>query len=352
MPTRILFLAAQIQPYLISGIKALWEIEPDFEILIYASSSSQNDWIMLPSDPRCTVCLFVHKPEASFFKRAQLFSPQIVVCAGWMFSRYLKWSLFFKQSGACVVCAMDTQWQGTFRQRLLSYAAKICFPFLFTHAWVPGPRQRAYAQCLGFDDGQILPHLYAPDVRLFEAVGYHRLERYSQGVCPPQKLLYVGRLEPHKIEYLVRAFCAIQTMNAAQWHLTLVGDGSLTQSALLQNERIKVLPAQSQQELTAIALEHSVFCLCSNPEPWGTVAQEFAAAAMPLIISTQCGSSELMHSGNAIFCDGADLNSIQHALEQALQLSQPDLLRMSRESFTVGCSSTAHDWAMVLLSLV
>jgi glycosyltransferase involved in cell wall biosynthesis len=347
MSHKFLFLAAELQPFLAAGLRSLQARQPDAEILVYCRNVAANKLLNVVPGKRLRVFSYDNEPEPFFWETISDFKPGIVWCAGWMFPRYVSWSRALRKAGAKTICAMDTQWKGTARQHLLTLAAPFTLQPAFDYAWVPGKRQEQYALKLGFPGSGILHHLYAPDTQLF---GDAFKKQAASGF--PKKFLYVGRLEPHKIKNLVSAFCALDEQQRAGWRLQLIGSGSAEPDTTLKHAAIDVSPARSQQGLLPLLQQKGVFCLCSSDEPWGTVAQEFAAAGFPLFLSRQCGASEHFLDSNGLLCDGKDTESIKSGLLSFIALSEKNLGAMSKRSHELGISSGSDTWAAELISIL
>ncbi|MGC4057881.1 MAG: hypothetical protein QM743_07135 [Chitinophagaceae bacterium] len=195
MAKRILFLTARLQPYLCSGINALMAAA-DVEILVYTQRCPENELLRFNTGP-LRIFTYDYEPETFFWKEIQSFKPDLVFCAGWMYRMYLSWCRTLKARGTHTICAMDTQWKGSFRQRLHLLIAPCTIQPSFTHAWVPGSRQYIYAQRLGFRKEQIMEALYATDTRLFSATWPVSANKHATDF--PKRLLYAGRLEPDKL---------------------------------------------------------------------------------------------------------------------------------------------------------
>ena len=348
MSTRILFLSVQLQPFLISGIRSLLK-NYEVEIIVYCRSDNQNSLLELPSDKHLRVFLYPDEPDTFFWNDIQSFNPQIVFCAGWMYLRYMNWCKALRKNGAKTICAMDTQWKGTLKQKILTLIAPYTLRRYFTNAWVPGNRQMDYAQRLGFKDDCILKYLYAPDTQLFQQS--YSVFKQKQFSTFPKRFLYAGRMEVHKMGNLLTAFSNLGKNELNGWELQLIGDGTMSGNLLLKNSFIQSQKAMSQQQLMEIASKGAVFCLCSSDEPWGTVAQEFSAAGMPLLVSKQCGSSDHFIEGNGIICDGTDIESIKNALLQFISMSDEQLFEMSAKSHFLGIRTNSDIWANELMRL-
>ncbi|MDI9319874.1 MAG: glycosyltransferase family 4 protein [Phycisphaerales bacterium] len=338
-----------MQPFLVSGLHNLLQ-HYNVEVLVYAEHTENMELLGIRTDIRLRVFLYHYDPDPFFWDEVQKFNPDIVFCAGWMHRRYMSWCRSLRQKGAQTICAMDTQWKGTFKQKFWAALSPFILKKSFAYAWVPGNRQKEYALKLGFSEDSILNDLYAPDTQLFGqayfAATRKQVYKYSK------KFLYVGRMETHKVLNLVKAFTALGQSELDDWQLHLIGNGALANHPLLKHSSIVYQNALSQQQLVQIAEHGAVFCLCSNDEPWGTVAQEFAAAGLPLVLSIQCGSSEHFLSGNGLLCDGEDLNSIKNALLAFIKMNPQTLFKMSEKSHLLGMATSSRTWAAELMKLV
>jgi glycosyltransferase involved in cell wall biosynthesis len=345
---RVLFLTAQLQPFLCACLAEL-VASTDVQVLVY---TQQSDPLGLLSslDNRIRVVMYESRPHAGFRKSIEEFDPQMVWCAGWMYKEYLRWCRALKLRGVKCICAMDTQWKATPRQYALLTLARPLLHTAFSHAWVPGPRQHEYARRLGFKEADILKGLYAADVRLFAAAAARSTNLCSQ-MPFPKRFLFVGRFVPHKLSPLLLAFQRLTVGDLNGWRLELIGSGPLFDDPLMDHPAIFVRPAMSQQALANEAAKGGVFCLCSTDEPWGTVVQEFCAAGMPLVVSRQCGSSELYVRNNGILCDGSDPGNIARALLEMTLLSDEQLYAMAAESARLGRLPDVVAWVEALRSV-
>lgn len=350
MSTRILFLAAQVQPFLSSGLGVLLN-HYDVEVMMIFQNADESAPVLLAAHPRLRVFKYDYEPDAFFWKDIDAFKPDVVFCAGWMQLRYLSWCKLLKQKGATAICAFDTQWKGTFKQKVLVAAAPFTIQKCFTNAWVPGVRQYEYARRLGFTEPQIALQLYAPDTDLF--VRAYQEFRANRTTIFPKRFLYVGRLEPHKLKNLLLAFHSLSPGELKEWQLTVIGNGSMSEDKLLRHEAIEYISFLTQQDLMHEASASGVFCLCSADEPWGTVIQEFASAGMPLVVSAQCGTQPhfLTDGENGFVCDGNDIKSIAAALKKIIATDDETLFAMCAKSNHLGIATNSRTWADTLLSI-
>lgn len=348
MSIRILFLAARLQPFLVSGIRSLLN-KHEVEIVLYCQYPEKIELFDLPEDQRLRIFFYSNKPDSFFVHQVESFHPQIVFCAGWMYLRYLIWCKALVKIGARTICAMDTQWQGNFKQKLLTWLSPLTLLNCFSHAWVPGERQREYAIRLGFDEKNILNNLYTPDTDLFQ--NSYSLFKEKNLLIFPKRFIYVGRMQTHKVAYLLKAFAGIEKGLLKGWELHIYGDGPLSANEWLNSPFVYYQKAVPQKILAELASNGGVFCLCSYDEPWGTVVQEFAAAGMPLVVSRQCGSSVHFLKDNGILCDGSDVESIRNALLQIIASDDSRLFDMGEKSYRLGAIFNSDDWANELMIL-
>lgn len=349
MPKRILFLAATMQPFLASGIQSLLRQNKDVEVILYCKNFTEFRFFDFVPDERFTIYTYDYEPETFFWPTIKDYNPDVVFCAGWMYTRYLNWVTTFKTNGAKTICAMDTQWQGSLKQKLFVLAAPFIILKAFTHAWIPGGRQEEYALRLGFKMEQLLHHLYAPDTKLF-AESFTQFLKNNSSIFP-KTFLYVGRFEEHKLGNFLRAFNQLSIAQLQGWKLHLVGEGSMDLSMFTSNSSITISKYLPQNKLASVAASSAVFCLCSSDEPWGTAVQEFASAGMPLLVSKQCGSGDSFLRNNGILVDGNSLESIQHGIRSFIKLNDDQLFSMAAESHSLGITTNSDTWANELLEL-
>lgn len=349
MSPKILFLAANIQPFLLAGVKALIEMY-DARVLIICWPISSNSPTAFYQHPNISY-LIKNKNEPEIYQKIQYFNADIVWGAGWMDSHYLKWAKMSKKAGKPVVMAMDTQWRGTIKQ----YINFLCAPFflkkIYSHVWAPGPMQYKYANKLGYSGDKLLKGLYTVDTNLF-ANYYHAVLPQKQAFYPKQ-LLYVGRLIPHKIENLLIAFSSLSENERNGWGLMLVGNGDTIYKSKFENAHIIFKDFMHQNDFFDVISQSGIFCLTSTKEPWGMVIQEFAAAGLPLLISSQCGAkySFLADGKNGYLCDGTNPADIRRQLKKMIDLSPLELFDMGKYSHQIATITHPEMWAVELMKV-
>lgn len=106
-----------------------------------------------------------------------------------------------------------------------------------------------------------------------------------------KRFLYLGRVSRVKnLEILIKVF-----NDLPNYRLTLVGDGE--EKEYLQsiaNQNISFKPPIENIKLQNEFLNHDIFILPSISEPWGLVVEEALYFGLPVMISKNCGSVELV----------------------------------------------------------
>jgi glycosyltransferase involved in cell wall biosynthesis len=136
---------------------------------------------------------------------------------------------------------------------------------------------------------------FQKEIRVTKGVGiinkpsFERLNKRYQ-----KRFLFVGRLSKVKnLELLINVFNKLPSHQ-----LTIIGDGEeksyLTSMA---NENIKFIAPIENTKLKHKFNENDVFILPSISEPWGLVVEEALYFGLPVVVSHQCGASELVTNG-------------------------------------------------------
>jgi glycosyltransferase involved in cell wall biosynthesis len=125
-----------------------------------------------------------------------------------------------------------------------------------------------------------------------------------------KRFLYVGRLSYVKnLETIVKVF-----NDLPNHHLTIIGDGE--EKSHLQstsNKNITFKPPIENIKLQTEFLNHDIFILPSINEPWGLVVEEALYFGLPVMVSKNCGSVELVKKGvNGFIFEPLDIEMIRN----------------------------------------
>jgi glycosyltransferase involved in cell wall biosynthesis len=278
----------------------------------------------------------------------QAFAPDAIFTSGWIDKGYVK-SLRYKPAGSPVICGLDNQWVGSMRQRVATWLSPWLVRRHFDFIWGAGPRQRAFARHLGYDDAHIREGYYSADVARFNQA-YAQYHPHRSDGTP--HLLYVGRLMAHKgIAELIEAF--LRTDASSQWQMTLVGkpDGSIT---LPQDPRLHYLDFVQPKALPSIYGKAQAFALPSRAEPWGVALHEAAASGLPLIASDAVGAADafLQPGENGFLHQAASVDSIDEALLRLMACDESMLRSMGDHSHQLAQRITPQTWAETLLDMI
>lgn len=126
------------------------------------------------------------------------------------------------------------------------------------------------------------------------------LDGETQKLLPTPVVLFAGRLCGQKgtQQYIHIAEHILKKEPTVQF--IIAGDGEL-KNDLLELTAQKGIGAHfhftgqvPREEMAKVYKQSSVFCMPSVSEPFGITALEAASAALPVVISSQCGASELL----------------------------------------------------------
>ncbi|MBX7093183.1 MAG: glycosyltransferase [Flavobacteriales bacterium] len=281
---------------------------------------------------------------------AKNFNPDLIFCSGWVDKGYLKVCKEFRFK-IPVVVGLDNQWDGSFRQRIASlFRFKLIRPY-FSHAWVPGERQKKFARRLGIPEKNISTGFYSADTRHFFKIYNELLPLRTSHF--PKRFIYVGRYLPFKgIQDLWDAFVELQNEHPNEWELWCLGTGDLWDKKV-EHPKIKHFGFVQPNEISGIIAQTGVFILPSQFEPWGVVVHEFAASGFPLICTPNVGASEvfLEENKNGFLIEAGNKNSIKEVLTKCMNLNQDSLLSMSVHSHLLSSKITPQVWTDKLLNI-
>ena len=291
--------------------------------------------------------------DAKDYKKVRLTieeqQPDTIVCSGWIDKSYIRALRAYKGT-AHRILAMDTPWNASWKQRILTTLAGPLRKRLFTHAWVAGELQRDYARKLGFDEDRIKTGLYSADMELYEAV-FQKRKQMSAAVRP-KSFLYVGRYVRYKgIHDLWKAFLAAKAQFPSEWQLVCIGTGEDFDDRV-QHEDIQHLGFKQPSEMKTLIQNATVFVLPSHFEPWGVVVHEMVQAGLPLLLSNKVGAKEqfLREGENGFSFQPANVQGLTQQLISFMLASDEDFHKMSVKSHELAALNSPKIWAASLCS--
>lgn len=278
---------------------------------------------------------------------ADRINPTAIFCAGWVDKGYTNLCKNWKKKVPTVLL-LDNQWSGSLKQQLARLAAPFVIRNKFSHAWVPGDPQQAFASKLGFHASNIQKGYYCADTKLFIEFNEQQAEAKAQAY--PHTALFLGRyLEFKGIFDLWSAF--IETNS--DWKLICAGTGELWEQRV-QHDSIEHVGFVQPADLGDIIARCGLFILPSHFEPWGVVIHEMAAAGLPIISSRQVGAATMFveEGKNGWLFEGGDKQSLSSVMTQAFGKTDEQLIRMGKHSANLAATLTPASWSKTLLEFL
>jgi len=343
---RIAFLYTRVSGYLSACLQALKE-NYRTKILLYRWPESET----APFKKCLTDFIDVHhirstESDLEIIENVNKFDPQVIYIAGWTDKGYLKSSKTFRKSGIPVISGMDAQWYGNIRQRLACLAAKWYLHPAVDILWVPGERQRFFAQRLGYSGNRCWSGMYTCDWEKFA-----RVKENVQNGAPPL-FLFVGRyVEKKGIDILVRAYAQYRQEVEDPWDLVCAGAGPLKQS-LDSESGIKDFGFVQPGDLPNFMSKAAVFILPSRKEAWGVVIHEATAVGLPVICSEACGAGvHLVQDGfNGFIFETENPDHLAEKMFRMHHVTEDERYLMGERSHDLSKQFTPQRWAETLVN--
>lgn len=239
---------------------------------------------------------------------------------------------------------MDNQWLGTPKQWLGRLTWRLYIRPLFDVAFVPGDRQVAFANRLGFRNSRILRGLYCADNEAFK--------RPSDGLpAPDRAFLYVGRLTDSKgIPVLMDGYRRYRDLDPEPWPLRVAGAGPLLE-LVTATTGVDYLGFVQPKDLPRTMWAASSLVLPSRFEPWGVVVHEAVIAGLVPICSEPVGAAvHLVQDGyNGYIVPDNNAIELAAAMYRVARKSAPELEAMSKASRLMSTQFTSERWARYLV---
>jgi len=127
-----------------------------------------------------------------------------------------------------------------------------------------------------------------------------------------KRFLFLGRLAEEKnLEFLIDIFNSLP-----DYHLTIVGKGHLKEKLMtMSKENIEFFDHVENSKISNLFSSNDFLVLPSIAEPWGLVVEEALYFGLPVIVSKNCGVSELIEdSKNGYVIDSEDATALKKIL--------------------------------------
>lgn len=343
--SKILILFSHLSGYLAACLKELRNSHA-IEVLIYAYPANSGAPFDYSEFSECGQ--IVNRYEVSdeeILQEAQRFKPDVVLISGWSDRGYLSVCNKLRQSefAPLVVAGIDTQWTGSFRQRV----GVTISPWLLNRSidimWASGERQWQFAKRLGYRGSRVWDGYYSCDWDSFSSASY--LTRCIGGAVP-RRFLFVGRYVSIKgIEELAEAYKLYVKSVDEPWELLAAGRGPM--KGKLDAAGITDLGFTKPSKLPELMGSVGCFILPSRYEPWGVVLHEAGATGLPVIASDVCGASvHLVRAGwNGYVFEAGSSEALADALLRMHSQSDEFLVRMGLNSYELSKQYTPRRWS-------
>lgn len=275
--------------------------------------------------------------------------PDLSIICSWNFPLFRRAARIAAAGGGVTIMCMDNQWRGTLRQVLgLAYSRLILRRFMHFAA-VPGPRQRRFAELLGFSGAIIEPHIVC-DTALFAPMAIDRAGRDLSQAKPARTIIFVGRMVEEKAIDEMMAGWALFHARRPDWKLIVCGTGPF-ESCLEGVKGVDHRGFVQPGDLPRIMLEADALLLSSKFEAWSATMQEAACAGLAILATRACGATDafLRDGVNGFLIDQPKAPDVAAALMRYADLSPVQRADFARESAVLGLSRTPEDWAASML---
>ncbi len=281
-PKKILFLFRELAGYFVASLEK-YTAEKNVEVkVIYWPVNAEAPFQWGDSHPKIQwVDRTTWNPEETI-KKNQSGEYDLIVVSGWSDVSYNK--VIQSRGKAKKVVTFDTQWDGSWRMKLGRWWLWWRVLRHIDTAWVPGDRQRLFAEKLFFNPLQIVTGFYVADTTGIDVTQEHRDEAVF-------RIGIVARLVESKgFPEVVHALIPSLNQNN-KWQLHIWGTGPL-QKQLPQHPQIFYHGFAQPETLKKVWREWNVFLLPSKYEPWGVVVHEAASAGLPLVLTSAVGAGD------------------------------------------------------------
>lgn len=341
----IVFLYAEITPYLLGCLTFFKNFNPEYSITIYYNSVFPN--LNLNDYDFNFKSKSIFKSKNDFFDDVKKQKPIVLLVSGRMEKFYLYVSKKYK-SRINVVCLFDTIYEKNFIQFLKKCFSNILYKPFFDFMWGSGSLQEKFALDIGYKAKMVKKGFYVADKIFFEN-SFQPTFRSTN-----TNFLFIGRLVKVKnIKIFAEILDEINNLKKSNHRLGIVGKGILL-NELKKFQCVDYLGLKTQKEIINIAKDYHAFCLPSVYEPWGVVLHEMSALGLPILSSNKCGSSYdlVKQNYNGFIFNPYSYNSILNSINMFLDLSVNEKIIMSQNSKKLANKINLNDWSQTLLSLI
>jgi glycosyltransferase involved in cell wall biosynthesis len=335
--------------YVLGNFKQFLYLNPDAELLVVHYPVNSEAPFNFELFQRTKFIVFDENKLEQLSLTILDFKPDVVLCSGWGNKVYLNWVKNLDKHVKKVIC-FDNQWNGNFKQRILSLFSRFTFLKMFQFAWVPGAPQKKYAIKIGFNENNIFTGLYPADSKLFIPIGKHKLSQ--RGVYPKVMLSVARYITQKDLPTMWEAFIEANHSTGEKWSMQCIGFGKQFDQRI-QHASISHLGFKQPTEIESYALNAGVYVLPSTYEPWGVAVHEMALSALPMVLSDKVGAATMfLNKSNGYSFPAGDKEKLKDVLKTIMTLSDQQLWEMAEASYNSGLQLSSDNWASTLHTIL
>jgi glycosyltransferase involved in cell wall biosynthesis len=341
---RVAFLCMELAAYNFCCFRSLLETG-NAEILLVHKPPNQDAPYELESLSAMTNVYDRSKYTDKSLRKAVIeFKPDVLYVSGWNDGLYLQIARKIKSQTLTVV-GLDSQWHGTLKQKIAAFFSPFYLKRVFNVFWVPGNRQKYFAQKMGYSGKHCWEGLLTCDVEKYIYWGRKGFNERKKS------FLYVGRYAPEKgIDILAEAYLNYRQSVSDPWELNCVGAGQTIPNRL-KDSTIKLYGFIQPEEMALFMSKHGCLVLPSLYEAWGLVIHEAVASGLPVICSSVCGAAEhlVLNGRNGIIIEPNSVDELCKAMVRIHFLSEEQWSAMSQQSLKQATNFTPEKWVQTLI---
>lgn len=258
--------------------------------------------------------------------------PHIFFQSGWSiksFNNLGKLTKLNNKDNKVIIGVDNSIQKNNLRQFLGSLYFKFFLKKNFDYALVPGQSGKRLMMKFGFEHNEIFTGVYSAIKNVYKNKILIKNRK--------KQFLYVGQFIDRKnISRLIDAFKKANS-NKKDWKLLMVGRGPLKIKRKHLGNSIKIIKKLPPKKLCNLFNQSLFFILPSIREHWGLVVHEASLSGCFLLLSNNVGSIEdFSNKKNSKIFNPKSIVSIQKSIEQAMILSNKELIIANKESERLG----------------
>ena len=342
---RILYLYREIMPYNIPVLEELVKI--GYSITVFHDTIKKLTPYLPPEIDNVTFLRKEDYDRKGLARLAISINPSLVFVCDRTNPIYNYTAILLrKKFNIPVISGCDTQWRGG-KQWFNVFTSWFRHKRFFSHIMVTGLRQFEYAKKLGFSNDHILWPYYSANIQYF-IQNKIDLAQFQH----PKNFLFVGRFAKVKgLEVLLEAWSKVSEKKGAT--LTLIGNGPM-KDKLHYPKDVFIHDFMSQDDLIKIATKSSCFVLPSVHEPWALVIHEFAAAGLPIIVTSACGAAPhfVINNYNGFIVKPNSVDELSAAIDNIIRMPSDIMYEFALRSRELSYSISPKLVAYALISIL